>query len=197
MPETQRLFIAIAISSTLSRHSDGRRSVLANVLRELSFCGQAVKPSAPENLHITLKFLGATSNHQVPLIERELARLARQCSIFTVSLYGLGVFPDLKRPAVCWAGLRDAPRLMSLAEDIELAISPLGFPRERRPFHPHLTLARIRAAPATRFFEILTQHATTAFGTDTIGELLLMRSNWPDSGLYRAIAKWPLQANSE
>lgn len=193
MSDMQRLFIAIGISSSLLRQPDGKRSMLANVLHELSLCGRSIKPSLPENLHITLKFLGETSNDQVPLIERELARLASQRPTFTVSLRGLGVFPDLKRPAVCWAGLKDAPGLMTLAEDIEAAISPLGFARERRPFQPHLTLARVQAAPTARFFEIMTQHATTDFGTDLISELLLMRSSWPAPGLYRAIGTWPLQ----
>lgn len=192
MPDTQRLFIAIPISSSLLRLPNGRRSALANVLRELSFCGQSIKPTVTEKLHITLKFLGATPADRVPLIVQSLTEIAAGAKSFEVRLQGLGVFPDLKRPAVCWAGLVESASLRSLAEAIEVAISPLGFPRETRSFHPHLTLARIRAKPADMFFELLAQHASTEFGTDCISELRLMQSSWPEPGDYQTIQSWRL-----
>ncbi len=196
MSETQRLFVAITLSPNLLRQPDGRRSALANVLRELSFCGRAVTPTEPEKLHITLKFLGETQTTQVPHLEEQLALVAAQQEQFALHLRGLGVFPDERRPAVCWAGINEAAALMRLAEDVEERIVPLGFPRERRAFHPHLTLARIRAQPAPAFFELLHQHRATGFGSDWISTLVLMRSSWPAPGMYRIVGQWPLLSSS-
>lgn len=193
MPETQRLFVAVTISSSLLRRPDGRRSVLANVLRELSFCGNAVRPTEPEKLHVTLKFLGETRSELLPQIKNELAAIAVRHEEFSLQLRGLGVFPNLRQPAVCWAGVSEAEALMVLAADVEDRISRLGFPTERRAFHPHLTLARIRAKPAAAFFELLSQHPATDFGTDRITSLILMRSSWPVPGSYQVVSEWPLR----
>lgn len=193
MTETHRLFIAIAISPTLLRFEDGRRSPLANVLRQLSFCGRSVKPTEPGNLHITLKFLGATRSELLPDIHAELTQIASRHSPFSLALRGLGVFPDQQRPAVCWAGVSGAEPLLSLAADIESRVAPLGFPTEKRPLHPHLTLARIRSKPAAEFFELIRNNVDTSFGTDTIKSVVLMRSSWPETGLYEVVHQALLQ----
>ncbi len=192
MSDSLRLFIAFSVSSSLLRLPNGRRSALANVLRELSFCCPSVNPTVPDKLHVTLKFLGATPADRVAAIEQSLCEIASRTKSFEVTLRGLGVFPDVRRPAVCWAGFRDSEPLRTLAEAVENAISPLGFPRERRAFHPHVTLARIRAKPAEKLFELLAEHASTDFGTDHVSELRLMQYSWPQPGEYRTLQSWRL-----
>ena len=100
----------------------------------------------PANMHLTLKFLGEIDPGRVAEIREALPRKLSRLSGFQVCLSGVGVFPNLSRPRVLWIGLKDQTgALESLQSKIEEALSGLGFPRETRPFAPHLTLGRIKS----------------------------------------------------
>jgi 2'-5' RNA ligase len=97
------------------------------------------------NIHLTLKFLGDIQTNQIESINSTLQNIAESHSPFDISLSGIGVFPNLRRPRVLWIGMtKGAEQSIQLAEDISNSLQTLGFPRERRRFKPHLTLARIR-----------------------------------------------------
>jgi RNA 2',3'-cyclic 3'-phosphodiesterase len=134
-----RLFVALEIPSTVRE----RFATLINQLRALESKSSAKKPRwvRPENLHVTLKFIG----HIDPaLLDPIRATLAKVCSDGPVDLRfrGLGFFPNAKRPRVLWAGTAASPNLSSLARDIDSSLAKLGIPAEERAFTPHLTLAR-------------------------------------------------------
>lgn len=134
-----RLFVALEIPSTVRE----RFATLINQLRALESKSSAKKPRwvRPENLHVTLKFIG----HIDPaLLDPIRATLAKLCSDGPVDLRfrGLGFFPNAKRPRVLWAGTAASPNLSSLARDIDSSLAKLGIPAEERAFTPHLTLAR-------------------------------------------------------
>ena len=134
-----RLFVALEIPSTVRE----RFATLINQLRALESKSSAKKPRwvRPENLHVTLKFIG----HIDPaLLDPIRATLAKVCSDGPVDLRfrGLGFFPNAKRPRVLWAGTAASPNLSSLARDIDSTLAKLGIPAEGRAFTPHLTLAR-------------------------------------------------------
>nr|WP_249218375.1 RNA 2',3'-cyclic phosphodiesterase [Nitrospina sp. Nb-3] len=100
----------------------------------------------PGNIHLTLKFLGDTDPQRIPEITKALDGLAAGHRPFQVSLGGLGVFPGWKKPRVVWVGLDDRDgHLASLQSGVESAVERLGWPRENRPFSPHLTLGRIKS----------------------------------------------------
>ena len=138
-----RLFVALKIPSAVREHF----ATLINELRALESKSSAKKPRwvRPENLHVTLKFIG----HVDPaLLDPIRATLAKVCSNGPVDLRfrGLGFFPNAKRPRVLWAGTAASPNLSSLARDIDASLAKLGIPAEERAFTPHLTLARCEAS---------------------------------------------------
>lgn len=98
----------------------------------------------PENIHLTLKFLGDVPASRVAAIEGALAAACQGSFPFVVHLAELGCFPNASRPRVVWVGVQgDLDPLIALQRQVEASLVALGFPPERRGFHPHLTLARV------------------------------------------------------
>lgn len=94
-----------------------------------------------ENQHVTLKFLGRTWPRLVEWVPEQVGPAAADVSQFTARLRGVGSFPSAKRGRALWAGFEDVDPIAELAAEIEAALAD-EFPTEKRPFHPHLTVAR-------------------------------------------------------
>ncbi|NPV85622.1 MAG: RNA 2',3'-cyclic phosphodiesterase [Anaerolineae bacterium] len=138
MMATLRAFIAIDLSEEV-------KAEIGMVLRKL----QAVSPVpvkwvSPDNIHLTLKFLGDIQPAQVERVGQFLRTEICQFSSFSLTLTGLGAFPNMNRPRVIWIGIGDQPLLLSLQAVIEKGLERLGFPAEQRSFKPHLTLGRVK-----------------------------------------------------
>lgn len=101
-----------------------------------------VKWLPPEGIHVTLKFLGEVEDARGPGLVRALGDAVGGARAVTLVVRGAGAFPDVHRPRVFWAGIEPEPALELLADRVERAFSPLGFPTEARAFRPHLTLGR-------------------------------------------------------
>jgi 2'-5' RNA ligase len=136
-PTGERLFLAVALD-------DATRHALAARLAAMAGDGLPGKVVAAGNWHLTLRFLGPTTD-----VSRDLLLAALDDGLdqprFTVRLTGLGAFPRPKAATVLWIGVDDpAGGLNQIAEACEEAARAVGFDPEERPFHPHVTLARIR-----------------------------------------------------
>jgi RNA 2',3'-cyclic 3'-phosphodiesterase len=94
-----------------------------------------------ENMHVTLKFLGRTWPRLVDWVPAQVEAAALDVSRFRARLRGVGSFPSAKRGRALWAAFEDAESIAGLAAEIEGALAD-EFPAEKRPFHPHLTVAR-------------------------------------------------------
>ena len=144
MSETVRAFLAIELPAPV-------RAALAEVcecLRQARLEG--VRAVNPENVHITLKFLGDVEGGKVGRVVEAAAAVVEQCVPFTVVTGDVRAFPDNRAPRIVWVGIGSAAgALADLHAQLDEALDPLGFPRERRGFTPHLTVARIRG-PAAR-----------------------------------------------
>ncbi len=110
----------------------------------------------------------------------------------------MGVFPNPRRPRVIWLGVDEPTGALSrLHQDVEQAISPLGFPTERRRFSPHLTLGRVKRGRSSAELEALGRYATRArvrVGTMEVSAVYLMRSDLRPSGaIYTELAECDLQ----
>src|SRR5262249_61379593 len=106
----------------------------------------AARWTAVETMHLTFKFLGEMQEAGVARLVESLRRsTARAPARCRATVRGLGVFPHQKRPRVLWAGvMEETPGgLSALHRWIEDAAAEAGCAREDRPFHPHLTLARL------------------------------------------------------
>jgi 2'-5' RNA ligase len=132
-----RVFIAV----NPTEEELGRLGEASRPLREAGF---AVRWLPPENVHLTLKFLGEVSEERVPQVTAAVAEAVAGVRAFEMTVSGFGAFPSVKRPGVVWAGIEASEALQSVYERVEAALEPLGFPRESRPFRPHLTIGRGR-----------------------------------------------------
>jgi 2'-5' RNA ligase len=104
-----------------------------------------VKWVEPENMHLTLYFLGNIAPEMVSRITSAMEQAAAGARHFQLEVGGLGAFPNLHRVEVIWVGLAgDLDKLDRLQKDIGANLTPLGFKPETRPFNPHLTLGRVR-----------------------------------------------------
>jgi len=179
MSDSIRSFIAIKIPGL---------DPLRRVLKDLSEMGRALKAVDPNNLHVTLKFLGETDVDLVPEILKLVVEEATALAPCELTIAGLGVFPHAQRPSVVWAGLEGAETLSALAADLEAGLELLGFAKESRPFVPHLTLARVKAKPPESLGGLLSRHAKTPFGTARIEQVELIRSELgPDGSRYTVL----------
>jgi 2'-5' RNA ligase len=106
---------------------------------------RAVRWVAPENMHLTLRFLGDTPEDKLPMIAAELDAITQEFQSFELYLNEIGCFPNRKRPRVVWVGLAgDLKSLNALQGRIEQAVQALGWQAEGRPFRAHLTIGRVK-----------------------------------------------------
>lgn len=96
----------------------------------------------PENMHLTLKFLGEVRPDRLDPIRALMERVAGAMGPLALDVGGFGAFPTLRRPRVLWMGVEATPELRCLKQDLEWALADEGFEAETRAFHPHLTLGR-------------------------------------------------------
>lgn len=96
----------------------------------------------PDDLHITLRFLGDIPQDRLPEIQERISRVKRSC--FHVEVGGLDIF-RLKKQVIFWAGVQSTRKLTALAGDINEKLMPLGFDMPTKPFIPHVTLARLKS----------------------------------------------------
>lgn len=126
-----RLFLAIDLPDRI-------RQSVADICRGLP----GIRWLPPDQLHLTLRFIGEANETVNAAIRRGLAAIT--CPPFSLSLQGVGCFPSPRRPRVLWVGLSGGEPLMQLQREVETAVVTAGIPPEERPFSPHITLARLQ-----------------------------------------------------
>jgi len=188
-----RTFVAVELPEDALAAVGSAQRALASRLPS-----RALRWTRPEGIHLTLKFLGDTPADAVPEIGRRLGNALSGLPGFSLSLAALGVFPSTQAPRVVWIGLSgDLPSLLEAQRRVEAAISTLGYPTERRPFSPHLTLARVAdiASPSESreigaVVEVAAPPPQVRFG---VGEVCLIRSELgPGGARYSRLAAVPL-----
>jgi RNA 2',3'-cyclic 3'-phosphodiesterase len=147
---TIRVFIAIDLPARV-------KEVLGRISRELAggLAHGAVRWVRPEQMHLTLRFLGNTPAERLAAVQIALDETAAQHAPFTLSLGELGCFPDRQQPRVIWAGLTgdegtDSWRLPALKRTLDTHLASLGWEPETKPFRAHLTLGRVKDGRAVR-----------------------------------------------
>ena len=128
-----RLFVAVDIEPEI------RRRLTAFIAEMHSLAPQARWQDAA-NLHVTLKFMGETAAEKAERVKQSLAKIGHPP--VEIAFTGCGFFPNERAARVFWAGVDGGDGLVSLAGKVDEAMVQLGFEREQRTFHPHLTLAR-------------------------------------------------------
>ncbi|MGA9997460.1 MAG: RNA 2',3'-cyclic phosphodiesterase [Pyrinomonadaceae bacterium] len=191
--ERWRVFCAVALPDNL-RDTVGQHIAL---LRQAMPDVRASWDRA-EKLHITLKFLGEIKQSRVPSLSHAAEHAAQTIKPFELAIEGAGAFPVHGPPRVLWLGIRDSSgSLAHLQKRLEEECATENFKREQRPFHPHLTIARLRSPGGARKLAAL--HKETGFDAQTfaVRELLVIRSELGAGGSrYTEISKHSLGEQS-
>lgn len=156
---------------------------LAEVQAQLARCGADLKVVEGKHTHVTLKFLGDTPVSFVDRIEGGIRNACKGIQPFDMNVRGTGAFPSNANPRVVWAGLEHAEPLAVIARRLEDEMHKLAFPRERRDFTPHITLARVRSPRgADRLAGVLGEHSMEEFGAVRVDKVHLVRSDLSPKG---------------
>lgn len=186
-----RAFVAAEIPPAIQR---ALGQISADLQSEMK--GLPLRWVPVENIHLTLKFLGETSEENITPIIGIMGKLTQKVTSMEVSLNGFGVFPNRHRPNVIWVGLEIPETLFDLQRRLEAETSRLGYQPEARVFSPHLTLARVRreAHPGDlkRVADLMaTRPKVGAAGR--IDFITLFRSELrPGGAVYNALFRSPL-----
>jgi len=166
---------------------------IAEVITNLQSISSDVKWEHTEKLHITLKFLGATEETDVQMLARRLEEKAGRISLFQYAYEGIGAFPSLDRPRVYWIGTSKNLALVQLHRDVEEVTRTFSIADDERPFHPHVTIGRVKGS---RGINLLTASAKTLTFEPVVAhcsEILLMKSDLhPTGSRYSVLSHIPL-----
>ncbi|AJE04727.1 RNA 2',3'-cyclic phosphodiesterase [Geobacter pickeringii] len=175
-----RLFVAIDLP-------DGVKQSVADLCRGVP----GVRWLPPEQLHLTLRFIGEADEAVDGAIRRGLAAIVSPP--FPLALRGVGCFPSPRRPRVLWVGLGGSDPLHRLQQAVEAAVNGAGVPAEERPFSPHITLARLREHGETGIAPFLARNASFQGEPFTVDAFYLYSSILtPQGAIHRREASYPL-----
>jgi 2'-5' RNA ligase len=185
-----RLFVALDLPEP-ARHA------FADLIVSLKPKSKGARWIPPENLHITLKFIGHVGNERLIPIQDALSSI-RAAQPIELNFRGMGFFPNEHRPRAFWCGIAAPPNLVELATDIDRALVPLGIEAETRPFTPHLTLARFKSDEGVRdVVRAASDMKSTDFGASTETNFHLYESLLKSTGAqYNRVASFPFVGGS-
>lgn len=187
-----RTFIAIDLS----------REILQKIDAVTSFLKTQTPPDGLkwvdiQNLHLTLKFLGEISTDQINQIKTLTAAALADIQAFTLSIEGMGVYPNPSKVRVVWLGCKNGQTLIRAHEVLDRTLASAGIEREKRPFSPHLTIARVRRGTQPSLIreigETLSQFRIDDLGSFRVSHIRLYQSTLTPRGpIYTPLLTIPL-----
>lgn len=171
-----RLFIAIDLPEARS-----------SGLRDLQDDALSARWTSPEQYHLTLRFLGETEDLQTRTLQERLTRI--DLPSFLLGGEGLGVFPSIRKPRVLVARMSEEPGLMALQAEITDVATELGFKEERKPFNPHVTVARLAKASSREVRGYLKKHEGFGIEPFVVSEFRLYESQLGPAGAIHSIVQ--------
>ena len=179
-----RLFIGIGLSPECRR-------AIAGAVSPLRKKGIPVSWTPEPNLHLTLKFLGETMDARLSELAGCMAEAVRDFPPFQLRVEKAGAFPTLRAPRVLWIGIREPLELVrKLHQNMENALSGAGFPRDERPFHPHVTVGRVRGRVAPGWGETYASAVSgVAFEAVFVASYRVYESRLSPSGAHYSVLR--------
>ena len=190
--KTVRSFIALNIDvATVRSIAKWQRDFRA----QTDAAGLALQWVPPQNMHVTLRFLGPITEPMIALLKDRVSMLTRRLAPIDFSVQNLGFFPDADQPRVLYAGIDDATTaLQSLYRDISDVLSQTGFQAEERPYVPHVTVARLSPDAGAALQPMCDEQGDIRFGASTAKEVLCYASDLSARRAdYRLLWTLPLQ----
>jgi len=191
--EALRLFYAMFISSKIAE-------TLARHISQCALSGADVKWVEPQNLHLTLKFLGEVQQERLEEILAAGESAADGIKAFKVFWEGFGAFPDFRRPRVVWAGMKQGGRAVSeIAERLEDRLAASGFRKEERAFRPHLTIGRVKSPRGLEELRKVTEKIQNSrIGEMEVSSFSLVKSTLTSRGpIYSVVRNFELGAKED
>jgi|CXWJ01.1.fsa_nt_gi 2'-5' RNA ligase len=187
-----RAFTAIEIPRAIQLAIWQATSPLRNEL------GSRIRWTPPENIHLTLKFLGDISPASVDDLARALRAAVETIPAFDIQVGGFGSFPNFKRASILWVGTQPPTEVDALYREVESACGRLGFAPESRGFSPHLTIARVKAdgsaADRNKILRLLESTTIDVLGAVRVDSAHLFKSDLKPSGaVYTKLFSAPLR----
>jgi 2'-5' RNA ligase len=177
--DTMRMFAAVEVPEEIQQKVHA-------YAHELEGLFEGVKWVSPENLHLTLKFLGDVEPGQVDEIKDALDDAMSKYGPFELGFADTGFFPSEKRPRVIWVGADgEIEQLVDMFQTLEGNLEPLGFDREARTFSPHLTIGRVRKFERITVPPDLKHFEPVSFTADTIA--LIKSTLTPQGPIYEKL----------
>lgn len=151
--------------------------------KEIKETGANVKLVEPENVHITLKFLGDTNESQIDEIDKIMKDAVKGIDPFNIQLKGAGVFPNPNYIKVIWVGIKQGEPIGVIASKIDERLSKMGFKKEKRGFSPHLTIARVKSAKGKdEILHVIEKYRDVQFVDIRVDSIKLKKSDLTPKG---------------
>ena len=184
----KRIFIALKVEAgnTLLNMISALKSGLKN---------DSIKWTNPDNIHITLAFLGDTDEKKIKPIISMLYDRCREASKFELSIKGAGVFRNLHDPRIIWTGIEPSDELIKLNAVVMNGLKEFDIKLEDRPFKPHLTIGRIKHLnDSEKLKDLIAQFQYSEIQLVPVNEVILFESILLQSGpVYKPLAKVSLK----
>lgn len=183
-----RLFVGVPVSA---RCAEELRQTARELAEAAEAAGQRIRWVAPANYHVTLKFLGWVKPEVEPALRERIGAALAGAKKRRFQVAELGAFPRISSARVLWAGVEDGEGLAELAGAIEEATAELGFAREKRPFHAHVTLGRAKKVADLRPVLVDSEQTYSESPCDAV---ILYQSIMKSTGSeYSERWSWPLE----
>jgi len=161
-------------------------------LNELGGTIPGARPVPPEQIHLTLRFIGDIDGALFHDVREKLAGV--EAAAPTLSIRGVGHFPPRGAPRVIWAGVEPAAALLEVRSAVNRVLAGLGIAAEERNYHPHVTIARLKNSSIGRIADFLTSNSLLQSPPFTVGTFTLFTSTLsPKGAIHRSVAEYPLQ----
>ena len=183
---TLRTFIAIELNPKL-------QSLLHQIQEDLKKMGADIRWVKPENIHVTLKFLGEIPPAKIDELRDVMIKTLEPVRPFSLGLTHLGAFPKIENPQIIWVGATaDRNSIQLIAQSLEKNLMDIGFEKEERDFDPHITLGRMRTSvnkfALTKKLKHFEFPATPLH--QLVNQIVLFKSSLsPQGPAYEALAK--------
>jgi 2'-5' RNA ligase len=184
----KRIFIALKVEA-----GESFLRIISSLKSELS--NESIKWTNPDNIHITLAFLGDTEDEKIKIIRAMLKVICEGFGKFELIIKGSGVFKSLIDPRVIWTGIEPSEKLMQLNDLIMNGLKDAGTKIEDRPFKPHLTLGRIKYLKDNSLLKtFMEKYQNADIQKIQVKEVILYESTLLQAGpVYEPISKFKLQ----
>jgi 2'-5' RNA ligase len=186
---TVRTFIAINLDGSLHK-------TLGEVMDKFASSKASVKWVTPQNVHVTLKFLGNVEEARLPEVFAACERAAVGFKPIELEVRAVGCFPNMNRPRVVWLGMEKGDdAVKELQHKVESELELIGFPREEREFRTHLTIGRVKGGQGiSRLCRLLEEERNVFIGSMRAEKISVMKSKTLPSGpIYTELKAIPLE----